>query len=97
MSFSDMLTLVAILSAAFFGSVGGVWGLAWWMQKQFSSAKVLVYQKSEEIIKKLEYHEEHDDKRFQEIRDDIWLMRVRNAARDGIADGAKINGTLEKK
>ena len=35
-----------------------------------------------EILLKLEYHERHDDARFSEIRNDIWQMRVDDAARN---------------
>lgn len=91
MSMSDWLTLIAILSSAFMGSIGGVWGLAWWMQKKFDSTKNLIYTKIELVLDKFEEHEELDAKRFQDIRDEVWLMRVRAAARDGIVAGHRQN------
>lgn len=58
-----------------------------WINKQFSNIKDYVnlkFDKLEEtILAKLEYHERHDDTRFSEISNDIWEIRVRNAAIDG--------------
>ena len=61
--------------------------MSWWLNGQFSSLRRLVFEKTEQIkdalITKLEYHEKHDDARFQGISNDLWDIRVRNAARDG--------------
>lgn len=70
--------------------VGGtVWALAWWLSGQFSEIRAFVYEQTnrieQTILKKLEYHEQHDDKRFGGIRNDLWDIRVRNAAKDGLA------------
>ena len=35
------------------------------------------------ISQKMEYHERHDDDRFGRIRDDLWEIRVSNAAKQG--------------
>ena len=69
--------------------VGGtVWALAWWLSGQFSEIRALVYHQmtkvEENILDKLEYHEKHDDARFLGIRNDLWDIRVRNAAKDGL-------------
>jgi len=37
------------------------------------------------LVDKLEYHERHDDERFAGIRNDLWDIRVRNAAKDGLS------------
>lgn len=50
---------------------------------QFLSLRNLIFKVKDDIIGKLEYHERHDDQRFQEIRNDVWEIRVRNAALDG--------------
>jgi hypothetical protein len=67
-----------------------VGSMTWWLALQFSSLRTLVYSQIKEvrdtIIAKLEYHEKHDDKRFDNIRNDIWDIRVRNAARDGLTN-----------
>lgn len=68
--------------------LGFVWSMAWWLSRQFSNMRNLVYDKIEKlqvaILDKLEYHERHDDQRFQAIQNDLWAIRIRNAARDGI-------------
>lgn len=33
------------------------------------------------MIEKLEYHEAHDDKRFSQITDAMWTLRLENAQR----------------
>jgi hypothetical protein len=87
------VVLVALSVAVFVG--GTVWALAWWLSGQFSEIRSVVYQQIARvegtILDKLEYHEKHDDTRFSNIdtrllnvRDDLWDMRVRNAAKDGL-------------
>lgn len=74
--------LVAISVAIFVG--GSVWGLAWWLSGQFGGVRSLVYDlihKTESnIISKLEYHEKHDDGRFDDLKRDIWEMKLRAAS-----------------
>lgn len=72
-----------------FTVVSAVSSLTWWLSGQFSSVRHMVYERiglTEKIlIDKLEYHERHDDTRFAGIRNDLWDIRVRNAAKDGLA------------
>lgn len=37
-----------------------------------------------DVLSKLEYHERHDDRRFGDLSDNIWMLRLRNAAKDGL-------------
>lgn len=62
---------------------GSVWSLAWWLNGHFNNLRKDFTSLAKEIVEKLEYHERHDDQRFSQIRDDIWDIRVRNAAFDG--------------
>lgn len=59
----------------------------WWFQSQFSHLRSYFFDQIEKLSKnimdKIEYHERHDDKRFADVRDDIWEIRLRNAAIDG--------------
>ena len=68
--------------------VGVVWGHSLWLQKQFDSLKELIYAKvntlEDNLMSKLEYHEKHDDKRFLDLYNRLWEMRLRNAAIDGM-------------
>lgn len=59
----------------------------WWFQSQFSHIKSYFFSELEKlqinVLNKIEYHERHDDKRFADLRDDVWEIRLRNAAIDG--------------
>lgn len=82
--------MIAVATAIFVG--GSVWGLAWWLSGQFSSIKELVYEQSgktaEAILAKLEYHEKHDDSRFDDLKRDMWEIKLRQAG--GLKRLAKI-------
>lgn len=75
---------VVALVGLFLSIFAAVWSLAWWLNGHFTNIRKDVYSLGKEILDKLEYHERHDDSRFSQIRDDIWDIRVRNAAADGI-------------
>lgn len=68
--------------------LGAEWSLGAWLSRQFSDLRNLVFTETkklrDEIVQKIEYHERHDDSRFAQIRDDIWEIRISNAARDGL-------------
>lgn len=72
-----------------------------WINKQFSNLRTFVYDKmdklEEAILTKLEYHERHDDRRFSDISNDIWEIRVRNAAIDGTTIRSKLEKLEESK
>jgi|SRR5882724_3130681 len=78
--------ILAVSIAVFVG--GSVWGLAWWLSGQFSSLRHLVYEqitKTEALIlSKLEYHERHDDTRFENMRKDMFTIQLRQAAGKGL-------------
>lgn len=71
-----------------FTIVSAVSSLTWWLSGQFSSVRHMVYERigltEKVLVDKLEYHERHDDVRFAGIRNDLWDIRVRNAAKDGL-------------
>src|SRR6266436_523406 len=89
---TETLALVTILGTI----VGAVWGLDWWLSGQFANIRRLVYDQIDKLnhmfAEKLEYHQKHDDVRFEHVdnrltsvRNDIWEIRVRNAAKEGIS------------
>lgn len=85
--FSDWLTALGMLSSfVVFIVTMSAWA-SWWMGKQFTSLRQLFYELIEKteasLIKKLEYHERHDDNRFDQLRNDLWEIRLRNAIKDG--------------
>lgn len=64
-----------------------VWSLAWWLSGKFEAIQKYLQERIKEvettILNKLEYHERHDDVRFNSIHNDVWELRIHNAARDG--------------
>lgn len=72
--------------------LAAVWSLAWWLSGQFTKILSLIYSTAEKttasIMSKLEYHEQHDDTRFNQVtnqiadvKNDIWDMKLRHAAK----------------
>lgn len=85
-----------------------VTGFAVWMNNQFNKIKDLLFHQIDKqntkidaleksLIEKIEYHERHDDKRFEDVRNSLWEIRLRNAAVEGIVTAAKNNYTEPKK
>ncbi len=68
------------------GVAAVVWTFAWWLSNKFNSMMSTFSDKIDKVgnmvLDKLDYHEKHDDQRFGQISNDIWDIRVRNAARD---------------
>lgn len=73
-------TLASVAGTLVFTILTAVWSLAWWLARQFSLVK-------DAILEKLEYHERHDDVRFDAITKDLWEIRVRNASVDNLKRG----------
>jgi hypothetical protein len=80
---SEMLTGLTFLCGL---AIAG-WSFAIWLTKQFDNLKNSVFNKVDQsitlLLSKLEYHERHDDQRFNTISNDLWTLRLRNAAMDG--------------
>lgn len=73
----------------------GTGALAMWINKQFAGIRKQFYDQLKEVYNKidsfqkafedkLDYHERHDDSRFEAMSNNIWALRVRNAAKEGI-------------
>ena len=58
-----------------------------WLNARLNGIRSSVYSQSEKILSKLEYHERHDDERFEAVRKDLWQLRVYNAAKTGKTNG----------
>lgn len=84
----DVVNLIIVALPTLVTSVSITWLLAWWLSGKFSDQKSYFYVKFEELKRtfedKLEYHEKHDDQRFQTLNNELWMIRVRNAAREGV-------------
>lgn len=63
-------------------------GITYWLNNQFNKIRQLVYDQSELtkklLLEKIEYHERHDDVRFNELNNNIWELRLRNAAAERV-------------
>jgi hypothetical protein len=75
-------------SAGFIGVMvtiaGSVWTLAWWLSGHFNMIRKEILALGKELVEKLEYHERHDDVRFDQVQNAITDIRVRNAASDAL-------------
>ncbi len=84
----DQQTLALI--ATIITSVGT---LTWWLSNQFKETRKYVQDTVDNLEKlffeKLEYHERHDDKRFSDIVNSLWELRLRNAASEGLVRKAE--------
>lgn len=74
------------------GTVAGVvWSASWFLFRQNITTRSLIYDKFNEVksvlLDKLEYHERHDDTRFDNLRKDLIAIRLQQAAMTG-----KVNG-----
>lgn len=58
---------------------------------QINSIKAVIYKNVDKVLDKLEYHERHDDERFEAVRKDLWQIRVANAASTGKTNGSSLH------
>jgi len=76
--------LVGLSVGVFVGGI--IWSLAWWLSGQFSEIRSFVFEQmsrvEDTIINKLEYHEKHDDSRFENIIKDLWEVKLRLVSKD---------------
>lgn len=68
------------------GVISTVAIMTWWLSGQFGKMREYTESVYDKIVSKLEYHERHDDRRFAEIKDDLWEIRLQNAAREARAE-----------
>jgi len=56
------------------------------MASQFTGVRKLIHQEigrvEANVLQKLEYHEQHDDQRFNTVNNNLWEIRIRNASKD---------------
>lgn len=90
---SDWIAISGFVGSILLGVAIASWAASQWFGKQFSATRHLIDLKIEKleanIVSKLEYHEKHDDTRFDtqdqrmdHLHNDLWEIRVRNAAID---------------
>lgn len=61
--------------------------MSYWLSRQFTDVRNLVFNKTEQLqrffMDRISEHEKEDNKRFSDLDDDMWLLKVRLAA-DGV-------------
>lgn len=79
-----VVTLLTILLSV----SGSAWALRGSVYNEFSKVKDNFYVRldsmEQNILDKLEYHERHDDRRFDNVNNDLLTIKLRNAAIDGL-------------
>ena len=73
MSPSDWAAIIGVYVTI----LGSVWALGRYLDGRFTKVFEKIENVRDAILNKLEYHERHDDKRFSEIREDLWETRLR--------------------
>lgn len=92
MSIPEIPTVMLEIAGLFLTIFGAIWSLAWWLSGKFTFLQNLIYTTAEKttnsIMSKLEYHEKHDDARFNNVsnqissvNNDIWEIKLRNASK----------------
>jgi hypothetical protein len=73
--------LTTVVSASLItGSI--VWGFSAFLSSKLNVIHSRIEKAQEVILAKLEYHERHDDQRFTAVHNELWAIKVRNAAKD---------------
>jgi hypothetical protein len=87
-----MEQLIQVLNP-FAAAIGGTASIIWFLSIRFASLEKLIFTTAEQtknfVLDKLEYHERHDDARFDSLTKDLWTIKVRNAAIDGRSSTAQ--------
>jgi hypothetical protein len=77
--------------------ISAVWGHAIWLSTRFATISKEMDNRFEKLLAtltaKIEYHERHDDRRFAQINDGLWEIRLQSAIQTGslVAQKKKIN------
>jgi len=87
----NILQIILPLLTAIFGVLGSVAGVVWVLSGRFNTIDRSIFQTQQKILDKLEYHERHDDQRFGEVQNDLWMLRTRI-----LVNEKKLNGDKEE-
>ena len=64
------------LAALVLTLVGGIWTWNLWLNRQFSSVRMLIYEQFDKMLARLESHEKHDNNRFSDVNNHLWELRL---------------------
>lgn len=88
LTYADWLTILGYAVGTVISVALAVWSLSWWLSRQFSATNSLIDAKLEKLqtilVGKMEYHERHDDQRFSDLRNEIFTLQLKEAAREGL-------------
>jgi hypothetical protein len=76
-------SFVGLLVAVETTLIAGIWGFAWFLSTKFNGIYEKIQATLDLMINKLEYHEQHDDKRFNQVTDSLWALRLEQATNSG--------------
>lgn len=79
-SISTWLTLIGMFATMQFTVVATVWAFSSGMNKKFTDIYDKIQLTLDLMIAKLEEHEKQDETRFSSVSDNIWRLRVQQAA-----------------
>jgi hypothetical protein len=89
MGTNEQITTIIAVVTAMVTTFGGLVTLTWWLSRQFSQNRQVVYkavgQLQSVLMARMDKHDDKDDSRFEEVNRRVWGIEVRNAARDGTA------------
>lgn len=80
----NWVSLLGVLVTVETTLVAGIWGFSWFLSKKFSDIYEKIQNTVQQMVDKLEYHEQHDDKRFNQITDGLWALRLEQAVTKAI-------------
>lgn len=81
LSLNTWMTLAAMFVGAQVTLIGAVWTISWGINKKITDIYQKIQTTLDLMVSKLEYHEQHDDRRFSEITNGLWEIRVQNASK----------------
>lgn len=64
---NDGIQMTPALLGAIIGWTSSIVGLVWWLSRQFSSIRDLVYKRSDMLREKIDSHEKLDEERFTNL------------------------------
>lgn len=91
----NWVSLLGVLITLETTLMAGIWGFSWFLSKKFNDIYDRIQETMALMIEKLEYHEQHDDKRFSDMTNGLWEIRVAQAQRIGMLNAGRLNRDLD--
>lgn len=81
-----MLEWLFPLLTLFFSVIGGQFALGVWINSRFETNRKESMSMRDSLMAQLQYHERHDDRRFAEITNALWEIRLQSALKGSSLD-----------